>query len=312
MKPPRSSTRVVIATDDPGWHGRVLASGLARRGYTVDMLSLKDCHLEVGPAGPTVVMPGFEHELPAGMFVRGVPGGTLEEVILRLDALHALSLLDVPVFNTGRAIERTVDKALTSFVLALHGIATPRTWVLEQRAAARAIVADALGRGVRLVSKPLFGSQGEGLLLLDSLAAFDAATPVNGVWYLQEFVERGGPPYRDWRVLVVDGVARHAMSRTSEHWITNRAQGARCEMAPVDSGALRDLAERAAAALDIDYAGVDLMRDGAGQWVVGEVNGVPAWWGLQQACGEAVTDGLLDAFVAKMRRARMVGAAGAA
>ena len=309
MKPVRSATRVVIATDDPGWHGRVLAQGLTARGLAVEMLSLTACRLEVGPGGPTVALPGFARELPAGVFVRGVPGGTLEEVILRLDALHALSMLDVPVFNTGRAIERTVDKALTSFLLALHDIPTPRTWVLEQREAARAIVADALAHTARLVLKPLFGSQGEGLVLLDSLASFDAVTPVNGVYYLQEFVERGGPPYRDWRVLVIDGVARHAMSRTSAHWVTNRAQGAHCEIAPLASGPLRELAERAAAVLDIDYAGVDLMCDGTGQWVVGEVNGVPAWWGLQQACGDAVTADLIDAFVAKMRRAPGAGGA---
>ena len=302
MKLARSSSRVVILTDDPGWHGRVLTRGLAAYGYDAVYVSLTQCGLDLGGPTPRIAIPGFEHELPAGVFVRGVPGGTLEAVILRLDVLHALSMLDVPVFNTGRAIERTVDKALTSFLLSRHAIATPRTWVLEARDAARAIVASRLAVGERLVLKPLFGSQGEGLLLLDSMAAFEAATPVNGVWYLQAFVERGGPPYRDWRVLVVDGTARHAMSRTSAHWITNRAQGAVCEAAALDEEPRR-LAERAAAVLDIDYAGVDLMRDGEGRWVVGEVNGVPAWWGLQQACGAAVSDCLVAAFVGRIARA---------
>ncbi len=299
MRAPEGASRVVIFTDDPGWHGRVLDAGLAARGYAASMVSLKDCHLDFAGEHARIVIPGFEHGPPAGAFVRGVPGGTLEEVVLRLDVLHALSLQGVPVFNTGRAIERTVDKALTSFLLKHHGIRTPRTWVLEQRAAARAVAAAEFAAGRRLVLKPLFGSQGEGLQLLDSLAAFDAAEPVAGVWYLQAFVERGGPPYRDWRVLVVGGVARHAMSRTSAHWITNRAQGAHCEAAVLDDE-LRRVAEGAAAALDIDYAGVDLFREETGQWSVGEINGVPAWWGLQQACGTGVTEALVEAFVAKM------------
>lgn len=310
MKPPRSATRVVVVTDEPGWHGRVLARGLAARGYAATMLSLKDCHLAPGAAPLCVRVPGFDAELPAGVFVRGVPGGTLEEVILRLDVLHTLAMLGVPVFNSGRAIERSVDKALTSVLLTLADIATPRTWVLEDRAQARALVEPLLAAGRRLVLKPLFGSQGEGLALVDTLAVFDAATPVNGVWYLQEFVdhgvERGGPPYRDWRVLVVAGKATHAMSRTSAHWITNRAQGAQCAAAAfggeLDDRA-RELAERAAQALDMDYAGVDLLRDGDGRWLVGEVNGVPAWWGLQQVCGPTVSDTLLDAFVARVRDA---------
>jgi tetrahydromethanopterin:alpha-L-glutamate ligase len=294
---PRS--RVVIFTDDPGWHGRALSRGLAARGYAASMVSLKDCHLDLAGEHARIFIPGFEHGAPVGVFVRGVPGGTLEEVILRLDVLHALSLSGVPVFNTGRAIERTVDKALTSFLLKLNGIPTPRTWVLEQRVAARAVAAAEFAAGRRLVLKPLFGSQGEGLQLLDSLAAFDAVEPVAGVWYLQAFVECGGPPYRDWRVLVIGGVARYAMSRTSAHWITNRAQGAHCEAAVIDDE-LRRMAEGAAAALDIDYAGVDLFRDAAGRWSVGEVNGVPAWWGLQQACGGGVSEALVEAFVAKI------------
>jgi len=303
---PRSTTRVLIVTDDPGWHGRVLVRGLAARGYEAVLLSLRDCDLALDGAAPAVRIPGFAHELPAGVFVRGVPGGTLEEVILRLNVLHGLALLGVPVFNSGRAIERSVDKGMTSLLLSLHGLPTPATWVLEDRARARDIALPLLEAGHRLVLKPLFGSQGEGLVLLDSHAAFDAAEPVNGVWYLQVFVERGGPPYRDWRVLVVAGRASHAMSRTSGHWITNRAQGAQCVAAvlgeDIDSAACT-LAERAATILDMDYAGVDLLRDDDGRWLVGEVNGVPAWWGLQQACGATVTDTLVDAFVARIRAA---------
>jgi len=302
MRAADSASRVVIFTDDPGWHGRVLSEGLAARGYVASMVSLKDCHFDFAGDGARIAIPGFDGQPPAGVFVRGVPGGTLEEVVLRLDVLHALSLSGMPVFNTGRAIERTVDKALTSFLLKQHGVPTPRTWVLEDRAAARGIAACEFAAGRRLVLKPLFGSQGEGLQLLDSLAAFDAAEPVAGVWYLQAFVERGGPPYRDWRVLVIGGVARYAMSRTSAHWITNRAQGAMCEAAVLDDE-LRRVAEAAAAALDIDYAGVDLFRDDAGRWSVGEVNGVPAWWGLQQACGPGVTAALVDAFAAKIAAA---------
>lgn len=298
-----AGARAVVFTDDPGWHGRVLREGLAAHGVETRMVSLTDCGFGLDGDDPRLVIPGFEERLPDGAFVRGVPGGTLEQVILRLNVLHALSQLGVPVFNTGRAIERTVDKGLTTFLLKAQGIATPRTWVTERREAAREIAAAEFAAGRRLVLKPLFGSQGEGLQLLADLAAFDAAEPVAGVWYLQAFVERGGPPYRDFRVLVVDGIARYAMSRTSAHWVTNRAQGAAC--APVDlDPALHEIAERAAAAVDVDYAGVDLFLDADGQWSVGEVNGVPAWWGLQQACGHGVTDCLVAAFVARVAAAR--------
>jgi len=63
------------------------------------------------------------------------------------------------------------------------------------------------------------------------------------------------------------------------------------------------LAERAAAALDMDYAGVDLMPasadpDSPGLQVI-EVNGVAAWQGLQRVTrgfniAQAIVDDLFD------------------
>ena len=80
--------RAVIFTDDPGWHGRVLTKALAARGVHASYASLKDCALDLAGARPRIVIPGFEHAPPAGAFVRGVPGGTLAEVILRLNVLE--------------------------------------------------------------------------------------------------------------------------------------------------------------------------------------------------------------------------------
>ena len=41
MRAPDGASRVVIFTDDPGWHGRVLDAGLAARGYAASMVSLR-------------------------------------------------------------------------------------------------------------------------------------------------------------------------------------------------------------------------------------------------------------------------------
>jgi glutathione synthase/RimK-type ligase-like ATP-grasp enzyme len=100
--------------------------------------------------------------------------------------------------------------------------------------------------------------------------------------------------------MVIGGRARFQMERISDHWITNRAQGARCIASALEPGACA-LAEAAADAVEIDYAGVDLMQDADGRWVVGEVNGVPAWWGLTQATGADVTGALLDAFCDRLQ-----------
>jgi len=122
-----------------------------------------------------------------------------------------------------------------------------------------------------------------------------------GVAYLQRFVPPLAKPGFDWRVLVVGGRAITAMRRISEHWVHNVAQGAHCVAAPLDPPLAR-LAEEAARALELDYAGVDLLPAADGALQVIEVNGVAAWAALQRVTGfsiaRALVDDLLDRRVA--------------
>lgn len=300
--------RVVILTDDPGWHGARLRKAFESRGVETNFASLRDCRFDLDrrgrdPANPGVVIPGFDGRLPDGVFVRGVPGGTLEQVVLRLDVLHALKLLGVPVYNDGRAIERTVDKAMTSFVLARGGIATPVTWVTESETEAHEIVARETDGGRELVVKPLFGSQGAGLMRVSDVAALPPAAEYDGVYYLQRYIESAAAGWHDWRVFVIDGTAVAAMTRHGKDWITNVSRGGRCEPADLaERDDLRSLAERAVAALEMDYAGVDLIRDREGHMHVVEVNGIPAWKGLQSVSRVNIAQRLVDDFMDRYLR----------
>lgn len=246
-----------------------------------------------------VILPGFE-SLPAGVFVRGIAGGTLEQVILRLDCLHALRELGVFVYNDARAIERTVDKAMTSFLLRRAGVPTPDTWVCESEAYARAIAIAQTARGRRLVAKPLFGSQGNGVRLLNSPADLADREGLNGVFYLQSFIEKANADWCDLRVFVIDGRAVAGMyRRNSAHWVTNRAQGARCEAVRLDAP-LCSLAEAAVQAVGMDYAGVDLIPLSDGGYTVTEVNSIPAWQGLQSVTRVNIAARLADHFFARI------------
>ena len=294
--------QVVIFSDEPGWHGRQLRRRFASVGLSASFVSLSSCSLVLNAAdsaqGALVDVPGMTLSRLKGAFVRGVAGGTLEEVISRLNILHALCALEIPVFNDGRAIERTVDKAMTSLLLRMRGVPTMDTWVTESVERARMIANHCIAAHGSVVVKPLFGSQGKGVQRIRTMDEFNALRPTNGVYYLQAYIRPEGDTYRDWRVFVIDGRAIAAMQRSSRHWVTNRAQGAKCEPFQPDRS-LKALAVAAADALQVDYAGVDLMRDAAGNWLVSEVNGIPAWQGLQRACDIDVSAALIDAFVGK-------------
>ena len=295
-----SKPDVVIFTDEPGWHGASLQTWFAEQGLRAAFVSLKECYVDLEASASGLSIPGFDGRLPNGAFVRGVPGGSLEEIVLRLDFLHQLAALGLPVFNSGRTIERTVDKAMTSLLLRHHDVPTPVTFVSESVETAMEFVRRQLSLGRTLVKKPLFGSQGKGLRRVESPGDLTHLLP-GEVAYLQEFIAIGDGPFCDCRVMVVDGEAIAAMERRSHHWITNRAQGADCRSIPLQDK-LAQLAENAAAAVSADYAGVDLMRTVDGSWLVTEVNGIPAWRGLQRATGIDVTAMLGHAFLTRLRR----------
>ena len=204
--------------------------------------------------------------------------------------------MGVTVYNTPRAIERTVDKPLTSLLLSRSGLPTPTTWICESAEHANAILEKETRHGHQLVLKPLFGSQGIGVHLVDKKTGLIHDEKFAGIYYLQRFVERKNNENTDIRVLVVDGIAKAAMLRRGQDWITNRAQGASCEALKVDKE-IANLAESACKVLDIDYAGVDLMQDKQGQFYIIEVNSIPAWYGLQNVVDFNIASCLIDSFV---------------
>jgi RimK family alpha-L-glutamate ligase len=288
--------QIAIVTDDPGWHGRELVNALKNHGLGAHYLSLTECQFTFDNTDQIVRIPGFENRLPLGVFVRGVPGGTLEQVIFRLDILHALVNMGITVYNEPQAIERTVDKAMTTLLLKMAGLPTPNTWVLESMEHAQQICDQEFAQGRTLILKPLFGSQGIGVHRITPETGLIHDEKFASLYYLQSFLERGSSEWSDIRVFVVNGKAIAAMRRCSDRWITNRAQGARCEHLAIDSG-LAQLAEAAVHAVNINYAGVDLIPDTNGNLQVIEVNSIPAWFGLQGVTDFNIAGCLIDDFV---------------
>ena len=293
-------------TDETGWHTRQLQAALRARGASGRCVDLADCHVDTGASWHGLLIPGFARDLPGAVLVRGIAGGSFEQVTKRLTVLHALRELGVPVYNDARAIERSVDKAMTTLLLHAARIATPPTWATESAAHAQRIVMRESAAGHALVLKPLFGSQGHGLQRVGAVGGVHHPLPAltegyQSLAYLQRFVPPLSNPGFDWRVLVIGGRAVAAMRRVNVNWVHNLAQGARCEPAALEPE-LATLAERAASALGLDYAGVDVMPSASGAQVI-EVNGVAAWHGLQRVTdfniARAIVDDLLDRKVAQ-------------
>jgi RimK family alpha-L-glutamate ligase len=296
--------KIPIFTDDAGWHGAQLKQAFAQRGVEAVFVSLQACVIDLSGDRPLINIPHFD-SLPKAVFVRGVSGGTLQQVITRLNILHMLAMQGVVIYNDVKAIERTVDKAMTSFLLQLYGVSSPPTWIAESRTHAESIRQIAAQNNQTLVIKPLFGSQGLGVRKLQAHEPLPVPMQqfVDGVYYLQQLIETpmiaGKDAPHDYRVFVINGKVVAAMKRIGTSWVNNVAAGGRCEVAEQNQSMI-ELALKAAAAVAIDYCGVDIIQAANGEYYVLEVNSIPAWKGLQSVTELNVAQLLVDDFLTRI------------
>jgi len=233
------------------------------------------------------------------VFVRAIPGGSLEQIIYRMDALHRLENAGVRVINSASAIERGVDKYYTLTLIKNQGLPIPKTIVTERFDDAMTAF-DRLGGDV--IVKPLFGSEGRGMVRVSdretAYRVFRALELGRYIYYLQEYVPHG---FEDIRVFVIGDKAVAAMIRRGTTWKSNMSYGARAESLKIDN-VLGEMSVCAARALGAEYAGVDILPLEGGGYSLIEVNTIPGWKGLKKATGFDVSEALADYVLEKIRQ----------
>src|ERR1700676_5514969 len=178
--------RFAILSSGQGWHVSDLQRAAAGTGHEAVPVDFR--RVGAGVAAALDPLAGFD-----AVMVRTMPPGSLEQVVFRMDVLHRLEGRGVPVLNPPKAIETCVDKYLASARLEAAGLRVPPT-IVCQNADAALEAFDILGRDV--VVKPLFGSEGRGMLRISDAdlawRTFRALERLQAVLYLQQFVPHPG------------------------------------------------------------------------------------------------------------------------
>ena len=281
--------RLAVLAARPGWHTREVERAASARGHQATILPYEGLVATVGPSSGLRAR-NTELDQVDLVLARIIPSGSLEQIIFRVDALHRLEDRGLPVVNSPRAIERTVDKFWTSVLMEQCVIPTPETVVCQD--ADEAFAAFRTMRDV--IVKPLFGSMGLGMVRISdedmAYRVFRTIEQIRGVYYLQRTVEHDGA---DVRVFVIGGRVIGAIERKSTGWRTNLARGGTARSVVLNEYQSA-LAIRSATAVGAEYAGVDLVTGGDGRTYVLEVNGIPGWKGCQEASGLDVAGELLE------------------
>jgi RimK family alpha-L-glutamate ligase len=285
---------IIVLASEAGWHTNELVRAIGARGLEPLLLPWEANIGRMGGASGVSNSGRLLREARA-VIARIIPGGSLEQIIYRVDTLHRLEEEGVRVMNTARAIERTVDKAWTSAILERAGLPTPETVACE-RAEDAFTAFRAMGD---VVVKPIFGSMGLGMARVSdedmAWRVFRVVETVRGVYYLQRFIPHAG---RDVRAFVVGGRIVGAIERSAPGWRTNFSRGGTVQPFTLPAE-WADLALRAADAVGAEYAGVDLLPAEDGTVYVLEVNGIPGWEGLQQATGIDVAATIVEQLLSR-------------
>jgi [lysine-biosynthesis-protein LysW]--L-2-aminoadipate ligase len=199
----------------------------------------------------------------------------LERSINHSRALYALQIFNdwgVKTINSADVARICGDKFLTTQALVKVKVPTPRTALaFTPESALKAI--EELGYPV--VLKPCVGSWGRLVAKINDRQAAEAilehkqilGSYHHSIYYIQEYIDKPG---RDIRSFVVGDETIAAIYRTSDHWITNTAQGGKASNCPVTPEV--DAMSRAAArAVGGGMLAIDLLESPHG-FLVCEVN----------------------------------------
>lgn len=278
--------RVAVLGEPAGWHVGRLMERLAARGHEATAIRWSDIGAGLADWFSPAALAAADAVLVRGMPGAAAPDARLEEVVFRMDVLGRIAARGTRVINSPRALESAIDKYASLARLAAEGLTVPRT-IVVQDAARVAEAWETLGGDC--VVKPLFGSRGRGLHRLDSRAALGAWLDLpetrqrpRAVVYVQEFIRHEGWDAR----LFVLGREVFTMRRwaAAGDWRANVARGGRPEAFTAPQSWV-EVALRAAAALETEIAGVDLLPAADGSAVILEVNAVPGWQALQAVTG---------------------------
>lgn len=235
-----------------------------------------------------------------GIIIRKV-GTTYNPVILeRLEMLRVAEESGVRFFNSANSLIRLLDRLACSVTLHNNKIPMPPTLVTESVETAIKQI-DQWGQAIL---KPLFSTKARGMQVLSSrnekllrsqLVRYKARHPL---LYLQQYIDLQG---EDMALTFINGNYQGAYSRIAgnKSWNTTINSGGRygpCSPTPE----MIQIAQRAQAAFNLDYATVDMAQTQDGP-VVFEVSALGGFKGAHIGSGINLAERLADYAVNTLR-----------
>ena len=266
-----------------------LVEAARARGHVVRVLDPLRCYVRIAPGDMAIRYKGK----PVRDLDAAIPRIGTQSTFYGTAVLRQLEMMGVYTPNASDAVLRARDKLRSLQILAAQGIAMPVTVFGDNPDDTEDLLA-MLGEPPHVI-KLNEGSQGTGVVLAEKRSAsqsvIEAFRGLYANFLVQEFIAEAKGC--DLRCFVVGGKVVAAMQREASagDFRANLHRGGSAAAVKL-SAAEKRIAVRAAAALGLGIAGVDLLRSDRGPLVL-EVNASPGLEGIEAATGEDVADAII-------------------
>ena len=260
---------------------RRLAAAAEERGHEVRVVDYLRCYMNITARKPAVLLEGEKL-----LFDAVIPRIGASVTFYGTAVVRQFEMMGVFSANESQAIARSRDKLRALQLLSRVGVGLPVTGFARDTRDTRGLI-EAVG-GAPLIIKLLEGTQGKGIVLAetDQVAetVIDSFRQLRANILVQEFIREAEGC--DLRAFVVGNRVVGAMMRRAKEgeFRANLHRGGTAEALKLEPEERR-MALRAAKALGLGVAGVDLLRSNHGP-VVLEVNSSPGLEGIEKATGK--------------------------
>ncbi len=267
-----------------------LTEAAEARGHSVRMIDPLGCYMNIASGRPEI-------------HFRGENLTDFDAVIPRIGAsitfygtavVRQFEMMGVYCLNESVPISRSRDKLRCMQLLAKKGVGIPVTAFAHSTRYTEDLIS--MVGGAPLVVKILEGTQGIGVVLAETKKAaksvIEGFRGVKANILVQEFIDESQGT--DIRCLVIGDRVVASMQRRGEEgeFRSNLHRGGSASLVKI-SPAERETAVKAAKAMGLNVAGVDLLRSENGPAVI-EVNSSPGLEGIEKVAGRSIAEKIIE------------------
>lgn len=210
--------------------------------------------------------------------------------------IRQFEMMNVFTSLSSNALLRSRDKLRSMQLLSRESIDFPKTFYTNMNSSLEAEeIMDFVG-GVPIVVKVLEGTQGVGVMLLETkmaaVSVIQAMHSLHAKVMIQEYIEEAGG--KDLRVFVVNNKVIGAMERSGKEgdFRSNLHRGGTANQVKLTVEE-KQIAIKACRAMGLQVAGVDMLRSKRGPLIL-EINSSPGLEGIEAATGLNIAESIIQ------------------